>query len=213
MRSTWSVLCVALMTLLFAGTGAAAQSTIAFEKGSGPNLAASEADFAASDWRPEGLAVTAAAAIAPDQTSTAYRLTESSGSDRHRIETTIHDVAAGTTNVLSVYVKPAGRNYLEFEIRDNHPGKYGVVRFDLAGKAVSLKSGDVAAAGVQPLPDGWLRCWAAMPYAGDTAVANFALMDNEGAIQYPAVSGAGLLIWGVQFEPGTQPAAYSPGKR
>jgi hypothetical protein len=59
------------------------------------------------------------------------------------------------------------------------------------------------------LPDGWFRCWAAMPYTGDTADLALALLGVHAAVIYAGSSSAGVLIWGVQFEPGDRPRGYA----
>jgi hypothetical protein len=79
----------------------------------------------------------------------------------------------------------------------------------LQDRAVVYESGDVDRAGMQALPDGWLRCWAAMPYSSDNAVFDFALMGRHAERVYRGNSSTGLLIWGVQFEPGDGPRAYA----
>ena len=94
-------------------------------------------------------------------------------------------------------------------MRDKTPGKYSVVRFDLNRKVVDGVKGDSDASGVQELPDGWLRIWAAMPYTGDEAVFDIALMDDKGEVMYAGVANEGVLVWGVQFEPGNGRREYS----
>jgi hypothetical protein len=178
------------------------------ELGKGPNLAAANSDFASSLWRADSAAVTPNAAIAPDKTSTAARLVETAHNDRHRIETTVAGATAGAVHTLSLYVQPAERGQIQFEMRDRKVGKYGTARFDLARKAVVAEAGDVSDSGIQELPDGWFRCWAAMPYATDAVVFNFGLTTASG-VSYFGNSGAGLLIWGVQLEPGDHPGGYA----
>jgi hypothetical protein len=120
-------------------------------------------------------------------------------------------VTAGAVHTLSLFVKPAERIAMQFEMRDQGPGKYGIVQFNFHDAAVAYESGDVSEAGLQALPDGWFRCWAAMPYSGDTAVFNVALLGSHAAQVYRGRGWgwAGILIWGVQFEPGDRPRGYA----
>jgi hypothetical protein len=40
-------------------------------------------------------------------------------------------VSAGEVSTLSLFVKPAERDAIWFEMRDGEQGKYGIARFDL----------------------------------------------------------------------------------
>ena len=178
-----------------------AQPIAGLERGTGPNLALQVADFAGARWRADNVTVVANAAIGPNNAKTAYRLVEANDGGLHRIETKIVGAIPGHPNTLSLFVKAAERSKIRFEMRDEEPGKYGIVVFDLSSKMVIGTSGDVSDGGMQELPGGWYRCWAAMPYATTTAVFNFALLAENGAGTYAGNSRSGLLIWGVQFEP------------
>jgi hypothetical protein len=182
-------------------------------KWNGPNLARPSGAFTSNRWRPERVTVVPNAAIAPDGTKTAFRLVETTDNGLHRIETDVTGATASEVHTLSLYVKPAERGAIYFEMRDGGPGKYGVADFDLMSKTVAGQSGDVMDAGMQELPNGWYRCWAAMPYATGTVVFNFTLQgSSDDKNKYVGNSQAGLLIWGVQFEPGNQPRAYAGPK-
>jgi hypothetical protein len=181
----------------------------AFERGSGPNLALPVAAFAGGRWRLDQVAVAPSAAVAPDGSKTADRLVETADYGRHRIETVVSGVTAGKVYTLSIYVKPAGRSAMQLEMGDQGAGKSGIVQFNFNDAAVTYANADVSDAGVQALPDGWFRCWAATPYSGATAALNVALLGMHGAVAYRGSSSAGLLIWGVQFEPGERPRGYA----
>ena len=187
---------------------AVAQPIQGLELGKGPNLASPIGDFVNPDWRLDNVALVPNAATAPDQTKTALRLVETADNDRHRIETSVTGVTPGEVHTVSLYVKPAERGQLLFEVRDGKPGKYGIARFDLVRKAVVTELGDVSDSGIQEMPDGWFRCWAAMPYATNDAVFNFAIVTASGA-SYSGNGRAGLLIWGAQFELGDRPGGYA----
>jgi hypothetical protein len=185
-----------------------AQPIQGLELGNGPNLVAPNGDFTNNRWRTDSAALVSNAATAPDKSNTAVRLVETARNDRHRIETSVNGVTPGEVHTLSLYIKPAERGKIQFEMRDGKVGKYGNALFDLVRKAVVAESGDVSDSGIQELPDGWLRCWAAMPYATNEAVFNFALIIASGT-SYGGSGGSGLLIWGVQFEPGSRPGGYA----
>ena len=188
---------------------AAAEPVRGVERGQGPNFALARRNFIGASWRQEGVTVVPNAATAPDGTQTADRLEETRSGGRHRIETSLTGLATGEVHTLSLYIKRGERSDVMFEMRDVTPGKYGFVKFDLRRKAVVAQSGDVSDFGVQELPTGWFRCWAAMPYATDRAVFNFALLSSAAAVEYGGDGRSGLLIWGVQFERGAKPGGYS----
>jgi hypothetical protein len=185
-----------------------AQPVSGFELGEGPNLIASNTDFTDRSWKADSAALVPNAAIAPDETSTAARLVEVARNDRHRIETTVSGATAGEVHTLSLYVKPAEREQIQLEMRDAKAGKYGSVRFDLDRKAIVAETADVSGSGIQELPDGWFRCWAAMPYDTGLATFDFSLISARGPI-YQGNGGVGLFIWGVQFETGDHPGGYA----
>jgi hypothetical protein len=181
----------------------------AFERGSGANLASPVAAVAGGRWSLDRVAVVSGAAVAPDGSKTADRLVETSDHGPHRIETVVSGVTAGGVYTLSIYAKAAERIAIQFEMRDQRAGKSGIVQFNLNDAAATYAGGFVSDVGVQALPDGWFRLWAAMPYSGDAAGLNFALLREHGAVAYRGSSSAGLLIWGVQFEAGDRPRGYA----
>jgi hypothetical protein len=186
-----------------------AQPVPGFETGKGPNL--SSKYFSPALWQLERVTIVPNAAVGPDGAKTAARMAETNENGRHRMETRVAGATPGAVHTLSFYVKPAERTLIQFEMRDEQPGRDGSARFDLKRKVVVAETGYVRDAGIQELPNGWYRCWAAMPYAKDKAVFAFALMRADGeVVSYKGDRQAGLLIWGVQFEPGDHPGGYSP---
>lgn len=179
------------------------------KRGNGPNLALARADLTDGAWRKEGVTVSAAAGTGPDGMKTAFHLAEIGDYGRHRIETSVTGTTAGAVHTLSFFVQPQKRTAVQFEMRDNQPGSYGVVQFQLAKKVVTYVSGDISDMGMQELPDGWFRCWAAMPYNGATAVFNLALTNNMRTVVYDGSRGSGIMVWGAQFELGPKPSGYA----
>jgi hypothetical protein len=188
---------------------ASAQPVQGLETGAGSNLARPSGPFGDALWWRERLVVIPAFGIAPDRTKTADRLVETSEFGRHRAGTTVTGARAGEAHTLSLYVKRGERQEIQFEMADTPSGEYGLARFDLTRKVVVTKSGDVSDAGMQVLPDGWYRCWATMLYASETVTFNFSLMVDDEAIFYSGDSHDGLLVWGIQFEPGSRPRGYA----
>jgi len=178
--------------------------------GNGANLAATRQDFAnTNQWPRGGAVIDAGAGTSPDGTNDAYRLGEGATTAIHRIMTILTGVVAGSDYTLSVFVKPTGRSLFELEMGDLPTGRYGFIRYDLAKKVVVDASNGLSAFGLQELPDGWFRCWVAMRYDSDKMSFDFTLLDDEDDDKYPGAPGMGVLIWGVQFEPGDRPLGFS----
>lgn len=178
--------------------------------GNGPNLVLDRESLTPPVWGLENVVITPNAGLAPDGSNTAIRISETNETGRHRFETAV-TMTSGGVYTLSVYAKKQERKVIQFEMRDLHPGSYSLVRFDMEGVSTFGNVGALVAAGVQELPTGWVRCWAALRYATNTADFNIALSDIVGATQYVGDPSSGLLVWGLQFEPGDRPKGYSSG--
>jgi peptidoglycan/LPS O-acetylase OafA/YrhL len=172
------------------------------------NLVVSSEKFSDSAWRLERVSIEENAEKAPDGANTATRLVELRELGLHRIEITASGAAPGAVHTLSVYVKPTGRSRVMLEMRDNKIGKYGTVGLDVGRRTVLAKTNDVLEAGILPQPNGWFRCWAAMPLATDQAVFNLTILGKDGGANYSGDGKSGLLIWGAQLEPGRRPTNY-----
>lgn len=179
------------------------------ETGKGPNLLAYAQNFSAKGWIVKGLTVEENAADSPDGQKHATRISEDDTKGFHRFAISVQGVTTPGMYTLSLFVKPQGRTKILFEMTEPPGGKYGVADFDLENKEVISERGDIEDAGMQELPDGWLRCWAAMPYASAAPTFDIALMDDGGAGQYDGKPGRGILAWGPQFENAAQVSGYS----
>ncbi len=180
------------------------------DPGKGSNLIWPSEDFSHPNWgTPENASVLTDVETAPNGTKTADRLVESTAMGVHRIETGIAGLRRDTAvYTFSLFVKPAERSGILFELRDSRPGKYGVARFDLNNPGNVVKANDVFDAGVELAPNGWYRCWVVMPYATDHAVINLALIGSEGSQTYIGDGRSGILIWGAQLEPSNAASPY-----
>jgi hypothetical protein len=176
------------------------------EQTNGYNLIWPSEDFALA--RLDNADLQSEADTGPTGTKTATRLMEDSNDGRHRIEGSADGLQPRLVHTLSLYVKTAERSGFILEMRDRRPGKYGVVRFDLK-KRVLIKAGDLRDAGMRIEGNGWVRCWAAMPFDSDHAVYTFGLLGPpDGAPVYKGNGRSGLLIWGSQLEPADRPGSY-----
>lgn len=181
----------------------------ALELGDGLNLANANGPVSSPSWWREGVSIAPNISVAPDGRKVADRLVETKSTGRHRVGTQVGNVLPNETYTISVYVKSAERHAIQLEMAGTPKGSYGRVQFDLAKKAAMAQAGDVSDLAIQQLPGGWFRCSATMRYLSGTVTFNFSIMTEPLDVVYPGDSDAGLLIWGVQFEPGNRPRGYA----
>lgn len=180
------------------------------ETGQGQNLLAYAQSFSGGAWRVEGLSFEANAANSPDGQKDATRVSEDDGKAFHRFAIAVEGLTAPGMHTLSIFVKPQGRTKILFEMTEAQGGKYGVTYFDLENGEVISERGDIEDAGIHELPDGWFRCWAAMPFASAAPAFDIALIDDRGAGRYDGKPGQGILVWGPQFENTPQVTGFNP---
>jgi hypothetical protein len=68
--------------------------------------------------------------------------------------------------------------------------------------------GDIVGGRVDPVSDGWFRCWAAMPFSVSEVSVGIEMGGPGGVFGYQGDGHSGILIWGAQFELGGQPTSY-----
>ncbi len=178
----------------------------------GTNLISPSEDFSHANWKLERASIIADAEIAPDGKKTADKLVESQENGVHQISTTVLGIRANSTYTVSIFVKPAARDGMLFEILDTRAGKYGTARFNLREAAPPVKAGDILDVGMEKASNGWIRCWATMPFATDKALLNFAMVGPTSQV-YTGDGKSDLMIWGAQLENASRPGDYQAAAR
>ena len=150
------------------------------------------------------------AALAPDGTYSATKITESTANQRHEFYTNYISVTAGQLYTFSVYVKSAGRNFVA-------PAYSGspISNFNLSTGTVDGSSGSITPS-IQALPNGWYRCSITVTAPTTTSVIGYICIissSNGGGVQTYAGDGiSGLYIWGIQWESYNFPSTYIPSQ-
>jgi hypothetical protein len=179
------------------------------DRSQGANLLWPSEDFAESNrWITQLLNSVPNAIPAPNPESRATRLNATSEQGSHRIMASVGNIKPDIYT-FSVYVKPDQIIDLQFELGDRQQGnKYGLVRFLVGPFGAVQKQGHIQAAGLQRLPNGWYRCWAAMPFATNFIGVGIGLLDRDQLGNFASDGQSGLWLWGAQFAPGERPGGY-----
>lgn len=186
--------------------------------GSPTNLIWPSESFAPPRVMVQNLNVVPDAATAPDGKKTATLLIETKDKGFHRILLGADGIEKGRDYTLSLYVKEAEQNKSTLTARDvmlefgdglsGPDGHYGNVHFDL-GKDVVLSASDgLKNSGARPEDGGWARVWATITVGSDRASIAADLVNPDVGAVYAGDGNSGLLIWGMQLQPGDNLGPY-----
>lgn len=152
--------------------------------------------------------IEADATEAPDGTMTGDKLVEDATTGAFQIWQS-HSYTNGTTYAFSVFVKPAGREYIIMGFNTAAFPNGADARFHLSGEGEVLATGPGAeSAGIEKVGD-WYRCWvAATADATASHVASIRLMNSPEGLSYTGDGESGVYIWGAQLEAGAYPTSY-----
>lgn len=179
--------------------GAWSQPTVLIEPAS-TNKVPGSSDFGnVTYWGPNNSTIGTSATTAPDGTTTASKIQETSATSIHGVE---QDV--GVTNslfyTLSIFAKAAERSWL---IIDNtHQGVQNYRNwFNLSTGVTGTKESGNIHTSMVPVGNGWYRCSVTRPAgtAGSHRVCIYA-STGDGTVTYTGTTGSGIYIWGCQLE-------------
>jgi hypothetical protein len=164
-------------------------------------------------WTAPGLsAVTPNTTVAPNGTTTADTLVETTGvSEVHRVGQTI-SVVSGTTYTLSVFAKQGSRQYIYLGFGPNatwnSTGAIGF--FDLQNGTINTLVNCTAT--IVAYPNGWYRCTVtSTPTATNaSALANIGVSSNGSTQTYTGDGSNAVILWGAQLEQSATVGEYIP---
>jgi hypothetical protein len=172
------------------------------------NICLCSQEFTLSPWSTSNATVTAGAATAPDNTSTAAHLAETATTAVHAISQPSSGVSSGQTVVFSLYVKAAERWQVFLQLcTAGTTVAYQI--FDLlAGTFTGVAYSGTSITGMTQLPNGWWRIWMSITTTASTTLTPVITIGAGNGGNYGGTAGSGLYIWGAQIEPGTTPSRY-----
>jgi len=135
------------------------------------------------------------------------RILESSGPGPHRIEAALTGLTPGKIMLLSFPAKAIGARGVFVEVQT--AGRRGGGYCDLYG-ATAQRDGDMRDAGLEPLPDGWWRCWIAMPIDTPGATLRLSLMNERLDPAYVGDGISGAAVGEIELRETTRFLAQEP---
>jgi hypothetical protein len=136
-----------------------------------------------------------------DEADDIHRVTEAAGGSVHRIETKLTGLTPGTVAVLSFPAKAIGARGVYVELLAG--GERGGGYCDLYGETAQ-RDGDMFDAGLEPQPDGWWRCWVAMPIDASEATLRLSVMNERLDPAYAGDGKSGAALGAVELRETTR---------
>jgi hypothetical protein len=187
------------------------------------NLLLNSEDFSAATWTRSNLTPTTDAVVAPNGTTTADALLETTASTEHVIYAT--STQTFTTGTQSIYVKPNGRTNAALRFYNANNDWHTVV-FNLTGDGSATQSSAGSSSGFSAVSssivnvgNGWYRISmtatqssrATYPLSLDFCTTSTPTLDSlSGAEFYTGDITKGVFLWGAQFQDASTVGDYVP---
>ena len=183
----------------------------------GNNLLTYSQDFTNAAWVKINSTTSATLVVAPDGTTTANKIVESSANNRHIEYNSI--TALALTYTFSVYLKADTRTVAQVQFGNG--GLYYAALVNLSTGAIiaNTSSGSPSNTGssIYPVGNGWHRVSVTCTTTATTAYPVIALSnsttptyDSNGNPTYIGDGTSDILVWGAQLELGSVASNYTP---
>jgi hypothetical protein len=163
-------------------------------------------------WTKEFVVVTADQVAAPDGTTTADKVAETSVLNSHYLYSNTAGATAGASYTMSAYVKRGSGKYVI--LADRGDQSWHVITFDFDTEAI-VYSVNTNFSGVHKLANGWYRLYFNATRVGTQTTYGLALSgavnpNNASVPSYQGDINRHFYAWGAQTEVGTELTSYIP---
>jgi hypothetical protein len=180
------------------------------------NLFLQSQDFATS-WTPNNTTVSANTVAAPDGTTTADTIVETTATGSHNIYQPVN-VTSGSAYAHSVFVKKgngvSARNFVQLGFQNAQFGSNSYANFDIVNGTVTVTGAGLTSASITSVGNNWWRCSIVdtATSSASTSVIISLITTGTGANQesYTGTTDANIFLWGAQLEAGAFPTSYIP---
>lgn len=157
-------------------------------------------DFSNAAWTKNQVTVSTDAIIAPDGSTTADRIVESTFNAQHDIRRNSTLPSDNTKQTWSIFAKAAERSFIYLQV-NNFTGFATRTHFNISTGGIGISS-TAHTATIERSANGFFRCAVAVNTSSGLTTPLFfsALATSDGAISYEGSSTAGVYMWGAQLE-------------
>jgi hypothetical protein len=176
-------------------------------------------DFSNAVWNKTRGSITSNSIISPDGTQNADTFVEDAATGNHYVLQSA-TIVAGDTCSSSIYLKAAGRRYVQLLMDANNLVDFVYAYFDLQTGTITQAAqvqgtATLPAASITSMGNGWYRCTVSAKLGAISVVGRlFTLPTNvpTGAslASIAGLNAASYYCWGGQFEVGAFPTSYIP---
>ena len=178
------------------------------------NLAGFTEDFSGTGWTRVGLLANGSGSVANaianpiNGLQTADLTVEDTSTGNHALYRPFTSVA-NTPYLWSVYVKPAGRTFVQFAAYAT--ALLHIVEFDLTGSGTYITRSGSGTAAITALSGGWYRISTIATATGSgTAYWQLSMCNPANTVSYTGDGTSGIYLWGAQISDTASLDTYSP---